>query len=229
VTSLSSVELDSKLNKIGRPKDKNSKDRFEKYDSKVDVSMTERLVYKFTKRRPSNLTMNSFDSSGFQSFAAPNNSIDHDTIQDKIAKIALTSGEQDFNKIRKEAQCRICLGEEEDDEIDDNPLISPCKCNGTMQHIHLECLKKWLDSKIHTKLTDYCFSYNWKNLVCELCGQRLKDNYIVNGKVTYVLDYLRPKDGNYMILESYTNTPHKTIHVLVSNKANNPDNADIEY
>ena len=57
----------------------------------------------------------------------------------------------------------------------------------------------------------------------------MKDNYIVNGKMTYVLEYLRPKEGNYMILESYTNTPHKTIHVLLSDKHNNPDNADVEY
>jgi hypothetical protein len=65
--------------------------------------------------------------------------------------------------------------------------------------------------------------------VWELCSERLKDNYMVNGKVTYVLDYLRPEDGNYMILESYTNTPHKTIHVLLSDKNNNPDNCDVEY
>ena len=91
--------------------------------------------------------------------------MDPDSVLDKIAKIAMTSGEQDFNKVRKEAQCRICLGEEEDDEIENNPLISPCKCNGTMQYIHLDCLKKWLDSKIHTKITEFTFSYNWKNLV----------------------------------------------------------------
>ena len=30
--------------------------------------------------------------------------------------------------------CRICLGEE-NETID--PLISPCKCAGTMSHIHL--------------------------------------------------------------------------------------------
>ena len=98
-----------------------------------------------------------------------------------------------------------------------------------MQYIHLDCLKKWLESKIHTKLTEFTFSYNWKNLVCELCGQRLKDSYFVNGKITYVLEYLRPKEGNYMIMESYTNTPHKTIHVLLSDSNNNPENADVEY
>jgi pSer/pThr/pTyr-binding forkhead associated (FHA) protein len=165
----------------------------------------------------------------FQANAAVNQSTQQEKITEKIAKIVRTSGEHDFKKVRREAQCRICLGEEEDDEVEENPLISPCKCNGTMQYIHLECLKKWLDSKIHTKLTPYTFSYNWKNLVCELWGEKLQDSYVINGRMTYVLDYLRPNEGNYIILESYTNTPHKTIHVLVSDKDNNPDDVDVEY
>ena len=172
---------------------------------------------------------NSMDGKSFDSGGIPNNSIDHENIHEKIAKLAMTTGEQDFNKIRKEAQCRVCLGEEEDEEIEDNPLITPWKCSGTMQYIHLDCLKKWLDSKIHTKLTEFTFSYNWKNLVCELWGDRLKDRYIINGKECYILEFLRPEEGNYMIMESYTNTPHKTIHVLVSNKKNNPYDADVEY
>lgn len=40
--------------------------------------------------------------------------------------------------------CRICLGE---DNFKDNPMISPCKCDGTMKYIHIECLREWLNSK----------------------------------------------------------------------------------
>jgi hypothetical protein len=40
--------------------------------------------------------------------------------------------------------CRICLG---DDDDNDNPLIEPCKCAGTMSSIHIECLQNWLNSK----------------------------------------------------------------------------------
>jgi len=39
--------------------------------------------------------------------------------------------------------CRICLSEEEED----NPLICPCKCAGSMGQIHVECLRSWLNSK----------------------------------------------------------------------------------
>ena len=38
--------------------------------------------------------------------------------------------------------CRICLC---DDYEDDNPLINPCKCNGTMKYLHLDCLRKLIE------------------------------------------------------------------------------------
>ena len=214
-------ESDLKLNRMGNSKNNKLKaTRFDNYNSKFDVSMNERLIHRFSQRRGGRHTQqNSIDASSVHSNGGdPNNSIDHDNIQEKLAKMTETLGDQDFSKIRKEAQWRIWLGEEEDDEIEENPLISPWKWNGTMQYIHLDWLKKWLDSKIHTKLTDFTLSYNWKNLVWELWGERLKDKYIVNGKETYILDYFRPYEGSYLILESYTNTPHKTIHVLISNK-----------
>lgn len=50
-------------------------------------------------------------------------------------------------------QCRICWGGEEDDEDHTfNPLISPCNCTGTINSIHLKCLKEWLDTKRQMKI-----------------------------------------------------------------------------
>ena len=34
--------------------------------------------------------------------------------------------------------CRICFS---DDSEKENPLISPCKCSGSMQYVHLNCLR----------------------------------------------------------------------------------------
>ena len=65
--------------------------------------------------------------------------------------------------------CRICLGEENEPS---DPLISPCKCAGTMSHIHLECLREWLNSKRSRKDGEYVKTYCWKALECELCQQR---------------------------------------------------------
>jgi hypothetical protein len=40
--------------------------------------------------------------------------------------------------------CRICLCDEKPGTEDNqNPMISPCKCTGTMRYIHLECLREW--------------------------------------------------------------------------------------
>ena len=50
-----------------------------------------------------------------------------------------------------ETVCRICWLTENETEIDPdhpddiNPLISPCKCTGTMRAIHLKCLRGWLE------------------------------------------------------------------------------------
>lgn len=40
----------------------------------------------------------------------------------------------------EQSVCRICLTEEEESE---NPLLTPCKCAGSMGFIHHQCLKQW--------------------------------------------------------------------------------------
>ncbi|XP_014608865.1 PREDICTED: E3 ubiquitin-protein ligase MARCH3-like [Polistes canadensis] len=46
--------------------------------------------------------------------------------------------------------CRICHT-----NTVKEPLVSPCRCKGTLAHVHLSCLEKWLNQS--------CRSY------CELC------------------------------------------------------------
>ena len=60
----------------------------------------------------------------------------------------------------------------------------------------------------------YIYSYNWKNLEWELWETRFKDSHFHEGKFYNILNYERPSEGAYLILESFTNTPHKTIHVI---------------
>ena len=57
--------------------------------------------------------------------------------------------------------CRICL----EKGNKDNPLISPCLCEGSIKYVHQSCLKKWLiKSKIRPELSR-----------CEIC----KDKYYI--------------------------------------------------
>ncbi|KAG9349228.1 hypothetical protein JZ751_027671 [Albula glossodonta] len=41
--------------------------------------------------------------------------------------------------------CRICQMREESPS---NPLLEPCRCTGSLQYVHQDCMKKWLRSKI---------------------------------------------------------------------------------
>jgi hypothetical protein len=64
----------------------------------------------------------------------------------KIKKI-----KKDINpNIKNKSMCRVCYG---DDTTDENPLISPCKCKGSMKYIHYKCLKNWLNSKIEEDIS----------------------------------------------------------------------------
>ena len=53
--------------------------------------------------------------------------------------------------------CRICYS-----GSDDEPLISPCDCMGSIAHIHNSCLREWL--KHSKKYGD--------GAICEICGSR---------------------------------------------------------
>ena len=79
--------------------------------------------------------------------------------------------EKESNKTQQ-LICRICLGDENTDE---DPLINPCKCDGTMKHIHIECLREWLKSKRTVKENYAVKTYCWKQLECELCKVRFPD------------------------------------------------------
>lgn len=109
--------------------------------------------------------------------------------------------------------CKICLSEE---DLLANPLISPCKCTGSMKYIHLNCLREWLEGKKHMKETPYVNSYIWKNLECEICKYPYIDIILLkDGREESLLMYkIHPDSMSHMIIESVTNTTSKTIHVL---------------
>lgn len=116
--------------------------------------------------------------------------------------------------------CRICLSEESDPL---NPLFSPCKCNGTMKHIHLACLKEWLNSKKVMKESVYSKTYYWKTLECELCKTAFPNTVKTSSQKNIidlrVIQYETPEfDGvdnpHYIVLESVSANTSKVVHVL---------------
>jgi len=55
----------------------------------------------------------------------------------QISSSSISSKTSDYPDI-----CRICHCEGTNDE----PLISPCLCLGTMQYLHQSCLQRWIKS-----------------------------------------------------------------------------------
>ena len=52
---------------------------------------------------------------------------------------------------RGEAQCRICYGGEEL-----GPLVSPCRCRGTMRYVHARCLNEWRAAAANERAFSRC-------------------------------------------------------------------------
>ena len=59
-----------------------------------------------------------------------------------LPEAALDQSEGSLKKDNEDRICRICM----DAGDGSKQLISPCRCRGSMKHIHEECLKTWLIS-----------------------------------------------------------------------------------
>ncbi|XP_053554321.1 E3 ubiquitin-protein ligase MARCHF7 isoform X2 [Bombina bombina] len=88
---------------------------------------------------------------------------------------------RDPEKLKK-IQESLLLEDSEDDEGDlcricqmgvstpSNPFIEPCKCAGSLQYVHQECMKKWLHAKINSGSSLETIT------TCELCKEKLELN-----------------------------------------------------
>ena len=136
----------------------------------------------------------------------------------KIIKI-VKKVKKDINRNTKnKSMCRVCYG---DDSTNENPLISPCKCKGSMKYIHYKCLKNWLNSKIEEDISIdtnnpeiEVISYNRKDISCELCKEKLPDYIKYNGRY-YNITFYKPKFEEYLVLESMREDGHKAIFIHI--------------
>ncbi|OMJ69531.1 hypothetical protein SteCoe_32724 [Stentor coeruleus] len=96
-----------------------------------------------------------------------------------------------------EKVCKICCSEEFSEE---DPLVSLCKCSGTMKYIHFTCLKNWLKCKVTTKALGNVSTYQWSDFVCELCKEPLPEMFQFKGKTLSLLEINYPITP-YIILE----------------------------
>ncbi|KAG8432361.1 hypothetical protein GDO86_016849 [Hymenochirus boettgeri] len=61
--------------------------------------------------------------------------------------------------------CRIC---QTGMTSPSNPFIEPCKCSGSLQYVHQDCMKKWLQAKVNSGSSLESIT------TCELCKENLE-------------------------------------------------------
>jgi hypothetical protein len=124
--------------------------------------------------------------------------------------------------------CKVCLTNNEEE---DNPLVKLCKCSGSMELIHFNCVKMWMSTKLLQKENEKktVFSYNMKSFNCEICKTPYPCNYKINlvrfrykHKYFQIIECTRFPNKNYIILESLNqlkdNNNYKSIHVILLNE-----------
>ena len=137
-----------------------------------------------------------------------------ETSEGKLTK-NLYNGEKEKKVIKKKTQkdifsklekmkrvCRICYLEEDEEE---NPLVQPCICTGSVKFIHLTCLRKWVSTRSCVKIdtSPDCCIFLIKPVECELCQKKFPDFIKYENRLLPVIDFSQEFD-NYLTLESLT-------------------------
>lgn len=97
--------------------------------------------------------------------------------------------------------CRICLCE---GSSEDDPLIAPCRCKGSIECVHVGCLRHWIHGRLN--LTDRPgSSYTYRPLSCELCKSAYP-TFIASqsGQEKKRLVEVPPMQPPFMVLENMT-------------------------
>jgi len=110
--------------------------------------------------------------------------------------------------------CRICLLE---DTSKEDPLLRPCECKGTIECVHLACLRHWIRGRLDLSESS-TGSYFYKPLACELCKEPYathiscpSDN---NGELMPIVE-LPKTQPPFIVLERDSNRPDsKGAHVI---------------
>lgn len=117
--------------------------------------------------------------------------------------------------------CWFCWLESDSES---NPMVTPCKCDGSVKYIHFECLKKWLENKMSSKSSDSHHTLSWKQFECELCWNHFTYCFEYKGKIWSLVDLKRPTDPKvpYIILESLDIEKNSSwiIHTAIFNENN---------
>jgi hypothetical protein len=110
------------------------------------------------------------------------------------------------------ATCKFCWSHVTED---DNPLLSCCKCAGSVGYLHYRCLKQWLDNKKIMKEGENFTSIFWKSFECEICKKAYPLMIRSNEHNYHLVDYQRPQTS-YLVLESLNQEKNtsRIVHII---------------
>ncbi|SCM06153.1 conserved Plasmodium protein, unknown function [Plasmodium chabaudi chabaudi] len=107
-------------------------------------------------------------------------------------------------------QCRICLieGSQEND-----PLICPCDCKGSIKYAHLLCLRKWINGRLN--LNDQLFSGSIfiKDISCELCKTKYPKSIKQNDELIQLVKIPNLKTP-LIVLDNIIGQTSKGVHLI---------------
>ncbi|KAF7458818.1 putative zinc finger protein [Cryptosporidium felis] len=108
-------------------------------------------------------------------------------------------------------QCRICLteGEQEDD-----PLLCPCQCRGSIKFVHLECLRHWINGRLNlANESGPGDTFFFRQLQCELCKSPLPSSASIKGSRVNIVRVPQARPP-FIVLENIYGNVHRGVHVV---------------
>ena len=117
----------------------------------------------------------------------------------------------------KNRTCRICYDNSSSQE---NPLINPCQCKGSLKYIHYKCLSNWLKNKIeklnmNNPKNNYLLTFPKALFNCELCKSQIPLNFSYNNNVYSILSNNNNLCfKNFVIIETLNYNGEKNINLI---------------
>eukprot|EP00826_Nyctotherus_ovalis_P008400 TRINITY_DN12173_c0_g3_i1.p2 TRINITY_DN12173_c0_g3~~TRINITY_DN12173_c0_g3_i1.p2 ORF type:complete len:192 (-),score=13.40 TRINITY_DN12173_c0_g3_i1:331-906(-) len=113
------------------------------------------------------------------------------------------------------SECRICGASE---STAANPLVSPCKCSGSIKYVHIDCMRMWHQSKMDFRAAPHSISYTIRRFECELCRSKFSIESVKDGVQHALVNIARPTSCPYAMLESLADGDEKQIHIVMLNR-----------
>lgn len=84
-------------------------------------------------------------------------------------------------ELLQEYKCRYCL-----ESTNEEDMVSPCRCSGSLQYVHKECLKDWFKHKNNTYVIPGKFN-QFETYGCEICNTKYRCEYantVIDGSIS---------------------------------------------